>query len=158
MDSVDYHDYEQNMALLMQTMIDCNTLQERLVSLDSEVNDMKLVIMKIDVQGSENDKSITSLDKAMLKMEQHNIRCVDSINDCVSSINLFGSVMNDLGPWRDGIRAAVENLNVRIKNLNVKIKKRVKKTKFCRWKIRIKHHRQHLILLTNDEADETQSE
>ena len=110
----------------------------RVASLEKDVMDMKLVIMKQDNEAADAVKIISEIVHSQSILVLENQRCFDTVNSIVASINRCGV----LG-WRDTI-------GVELMKLRLKIKARVKKTKFVDWKTRVRHHRKHLILLTRD--------
>jgi len=129
---------------------DIQKIWSSLEAVVKDAHDIKLVVMKTNHHADELEKLTGEYHDQhrvrMNKLEQHNIKIVHSVNDCVGSINLFGQVVKDLRPWRDGIGDAV-------RELKRKIRTRVKKTKFEGWKTKVKHHRQHLIVLTTTTSD-----
>ena len=113
------------------------------LNIDPNVEGGRLAKVEKDVEEIKNNDCARgeAWCRRMHKLEEHNIKIVTGLNECVASINLFGKVCQEIQPWREDMVAAIIGLRRRVKQ-------RVKKVKFEGWKIKVKHHRQHLIRLT----------
>jgi len=109
--------------------------------------ELKLVIMKTAFEGQENKKRSDELELRVYELERElekggkrNMAIAEAI---LETFNYFAGLREDL-------EVTKARWFQELGKLRHKIKARVKKTKFDSWKIMVRHHRQHLIVLTKN--------